>query len=104
MCCWGGVYGEGVFLILGWQIEQQKNTKIKYNRGLRWLLFHIFHATTNQKLAGVTKGGWDRPRSHKRTIRELDGNNKPLAEGNNNNNNNVGRVGMNEFTCMNLHV
>jgi hypothetical protein len=35
----------GVFLISGRQIEQQK--KIKYNKGLRWPLFNILHATFN---------------------------------------------------------
>jgi hypothetical protein len=32
------------------------------------------------------EGGWDRPRNRARTLRERDGNNKPLAEGNNDNN------------------
>jgi hypothetical protein len=36
----------------------KKITKIKYNKGLRWLPFDILHATTNQKQAGVTEGGW----------------------------------------------
>ncbi len=54
----GGVYGGGVFLILGWQIEQQqKITKIKYDKGLRWPQFNILHATTNQKQAGMMEGG-----------------------------------------------
>jgi hypothetical protein len=35
--------------------------KIKYHEGLRWLPFDNLHATTNQKHAGVTEGGWDRP-------------------------------------------
>ncbi len=30
----------------------------------------------------MTEGGWDRPRDHARTLRESDGNNEPLAEGN----------------------
>jgi hypothetical protein len=30
----------------------------------------------------VTKGGWDRPRDRARTLGERDGNDKPLAEGN----------------------
>ncbi len=29
----------------------------------------------------MTEGGWDRPRDHVRTFGEHDGNNKPLAEG-----------------------
>ncbi len=32
-------------------------------RGLRWLPSNILHATTNQKYAGVTEGGWDRTRN-----------------------------------------
>ncbi len=36
---------------------------------------------TNQKHAGVTEGGWDRPCDRARTLGEHDGNNKPLAEG-----------------------
>ncbi len=30
------------------------------------------------------EGGWVRPRDHARTLRERDGNNEPLSEGNNN--------------------
>ena len=83
----GGVYGGGVFLIWGRRIERQKKiTKIKYDEDLRWLLFKIFHATTNQKQAGMMEGGWDRPRNRARTLRECDGNNKPLADGNDDDN------------------
>jgi hypothetical protein len=32
------------------------------------------------------EGGWDRPRDRARTFRESDGNDKPLAEGDNDNN------------------
>ncbi len=40
------------------------------------------HPTTNQeKQAGVMEGGWDRPRDRAMTLREHDGNDKPLAEG-----------------------
>jgi hypothetical protein len=79
--------GGSFFLILEQQIEQQqKNTKIKYNKGLRWPPYNILHATSNKKQAGMTEGGRDRPRNHARTLRERDGNNKPLAEGNYNNN------------------
>ena len=39
-------------------------------------LFDIFHATTNQKHAGLTEGGWDRPHNHARTLGECDGNDK----------------------------
>ncbi len=56
-------------------------TKIKYNKGLRWQPFDNLHATTNQKHAGVTEGGWDRSRNCARTLGERDGNNEPLAEG-----------------------
>ncbi len=80
----GGVYGGGVFLISGRQIEGQKITKIKYNKGLRWPPFNILHATTNQKHAGMTEGGWDRPHNRASTLGEHDGNDNPLAEGDNN--------------------
>jgi hypothetical protein len=30
----------------------------------------------------MTEGGWDRPCNHAKTLREHDGNDKPLAEGN----------------------
>jgi hypothetical protein len=59
----------------------KKITKIKYNEGLRWPPFDILHATTNQKQAGVMEGGWDRLRDLARTLRERDGNDEPLAEG-----------------------
>ncbi len=39
------------------------------------------------------EGGWDRPRNLARTIRECDGNNKPLAEGDNHNNNEYSKDG-----------
>ncbi len=82
---WGGVYGGGVFLISGRQIERWKKiTKIKYDEGLRWLPFDILQATTNPKHMGMTEGGWDRLRGCARTLGEHDGNNKPLSEGNNN--------------------
>ena len=35
--------------------------------------FDFFHATTNQKHAGVTEGGWDRPHERARTLGERDG-------------------------------
>jgi hypothetical protein len=57
-------------------------TKIKYGEGLRWPPLNNLHATINQKHAGVTEGGWDRPRDCMRTLGERDGNNEPLAEGN----------------------
>jgi hypothetical protein len=38
-----------------------------------------------QPTKGVMEGGWDRPRDHARTLREHDGNDEPLAEGNNDN-------------------
>ncbi len=81
----GGVYGGDVFLISGWHIERQKITKIKYNEGLRRAPLDILHVTTNQKQASVTEGEWDRSRNRARTFWERDGNNKPLAEGNNDN-------------------
>jgi hypothetical protein len=51
------------------------------------------HVTTNQKHAGVTEGGWDRPRNCARTLGERDGNDKPLAEGDNNDNDEYGKDG-----------
>ncbi len=84
----GGVYKGGVFLISGQRIkQQQKITKIKYKEGLRWPPFDILHAITNQKRAGVMEGGWDRPRDRARMLGEHDGNNEPLAEGNDNDDN-----------------
>jgi hypothetical protein len=41
----------------------------------------------------VTEGGWDRTCDHARTIGEHDGNNKPLAEGNDNSNGKYGKDG-----------
>jgi hypothetical protein len=35
--------------------------------------FDFFHATTNQKNAGVTEGGWDRPHDRAKTLGEWDG-------------------------------
>jgi hypothetical protein len=34
----------------------------------------FFHSITNQKHAGVTEGGWDRPHDRARTFGERDGN------------------------------
>ena len=47
------------------------------------------HATTNQKHAGVTEGGWDRPHDRARTLGECDGNN----EGNKDDNKEYGKDG-----------
>ncbi len=84
----GGMYGGDVFLILGQQINNKNNHKNKIQQGLRWPPFDILHKTTNQKQAGMTEEGWDRPRDHARTLREHDGNNKPLAESNDDDNDN----------------
>ena len=51
------------------------------------------HATTNQKHAGVTEGGWDRPRNRARTLGEHDGNDEPLAEGNEEDDDEYGKDG-----------
>jgi hypothetical protein len=67
----------------------KKITKIKFDEGLRWLPFDILHAITNQK--GVTEGGWDRPRNRARTLEKRDGNDKPLAEGNDDNDDKYGK-------------
>ncbi len=74
-------------------MSDKKNYKIKYDKGLRWPPFNILHATTNQKHAGVMKGRLDRPRNSARTLGELDGNNEPLAEGDNDDDNKKGEDG-----------
>ena len=51
------------------------------------------HTTTNQQYAGLMEGAWDRPRNHVRMLGEHDGNNEPLAEGNNDNNDKYGKDG-----------
>jgi hypothetical protein len=51
----------------------KKFTKIKYDEGLRWPPFNILSRNNKQKHAGVTEGGWDRPRNHARTLGERDG-------------------------------
>ncbi len=76
--------GGMLFLFRGSELNDKKITKIKYNKGLRWLPFDILHATTNQKHVGVTEGGWDRPRDCARTLGERDGNDEPFAEGDDN--------------------
>jgi hypothetical protein len=76
-----GMNEGGVFLISGRQIEQKNITKIKYDKGLSWPLFNILHATTNQKHAVVTEGGWDRPRNRARILGEHDGNDEPFCQG-----------------------
>ncbi len=48
---------------------------------------YFFHSTTNQKHAGVTEGGSDRPHNRARTFREHNGNN----EGNEYDNNEYGK-------------
>jgi hypothetical protein len=54
----GGVYWEGVLLIWEQQIEQQqKNTKIKYNEGLRWPPFDIFSRNNQPKTHKCDGGG-----------------------------------------------
>ncbi len=65
------------FLFWGGELKKQ------INEGLRWPPFDILHATTNQKHAGMTEGGWDRTRNHARMLGEHDGNDKPLPEGDN---------------------
>ncbi len=53
----------------------------------------FYHATTNQKHAGVMEGEWDRPRDCARTLGERDGNDEPLAEGDNDDNNKYSKDG-----------
>ena len=68
--------GEVFFLFWGGELNDKKITEIKYDKGLRWPPFDFFHTTTNQKPAGVTEGGWDRPHDRARTLGECDGNDK----------------------------
>ncbi len=66
--------GGGVFLNLGRRIERRKKLQNLYTMKAldgRHLIF--CHATTNQKHAGVTEGGWDRPCDRARTLGERDG-------------------------------
>ncbi len=42
---------------------------------------------------GMMDGGWDRPRNRARTLGERDGNDEPLAEGDNNDNDEYGKDG-----------
>ncbi len=54
---WGGVYdGGGGFLFWGGELNNKKITRIKYNKGLRWLPLDILHATTNEKHASMIEG------------------------------------------------
>ncbi len=41
----------------------------------------------------MTEGGWDRPGNRARTLGERDGNDKPLAEGNDDDNDEYGKDG-----------
>ncbi len=79
--------GGEFFLFRGGKLNDEKITKIYYNEGLSWPPFNILYATTNQKHPGVVEGRWDRPRDHARTLGERDGNDEPLAEGNDEENN-----------------
>ncbi len=81
----GGVYGGACFSYFG---AANRTTKKITSRRL------IFcHATTNQKHAGGTEGGWDRPRDRARTLGEHDGNDEPFAECNKDNDNEYGKDG-----------
>ncbi len=78
----GGEYGGGVFLILGWRIERRKKLqKLNITKALDRRRSIFCHTTTNQKHAGVMEGGWDMPRVRARNLGEHDGNDEPLAEG-----------------------
>ncbi len=87
----GGVYGGVFFLFWDGKLNCKKNYKIKYNEDLRWPPFYILHVTTNEKHAGMTEGGWDRPRDHARTLGEHNGNDRPLAEGGDDEDNKYGK-------------
>ena len=89
----GGVYGGVFFLFWDGKLNCKKNYKIKYNEDLRWPPFYILHVTTNEKHAGMTEGGWDRPRDRARTLGEHDGNDEPLAEGDDNDDDKYGKDG-----------
>jgi hypothetical protein len=64
----------GVFLFF--QGSESKDEKNYRNKICRWPPFDILHATTNQKHAGMTEGGWHRPHNRARTFGERDGNDK----------------------------
>jgi hypothetical protein len=70
------------FLFWGGKLNDKKITKIKYDKGLRWPLFDVLHATTNHKQASMMEGGWNRTCNRARLLRERDGNNEPPAEDN----------------------
>jgi hypothetical protein len=55
--------------------------------------FGYFTRNNNQKHAGMMEGGWDRPRYHARMLGEHDGNDGPLAEGNDDNDNKYDKDG-----------
>ncbi len=56
--------------------DKDDNNKYGKNDNIPDKPFIFFHATPNQKHAGLTEGGRDRPYNHARTLGECDGNNK----------------------------
>jgi hypothetical protein len=64
--------GVVLFLCSGRQMEQQQKYKNKIQHGLRWPLFDILHATTNQKHADTMEKRWDRMRNRAVMLEEPD--------------------------------
>ncbi len=50
---WGGVF----FLFWGGKLNDNKITKIKYNKGLRWPPFDILSCNNQPKTRGRDRGG-----------------------------------------------
>jgi hypothetical protein len=65
----GGIF----FLFWGGKLNDKKNYKKKMPKALDGCRLIFCHATTNQKYAGMTEGGWDRPRNRARRLVERDG-------------------------------
>ncbi len=53
--------------------DEDNNNKYSEDGDIPNKPFDFFHVTTNQKHAGVTEGGWDRPHDRARTFGERDG-------------------------------
>ena len=54
----GGVYGGGLFFSFqGEELNDEKNYKIKYEKGLRWPPLNIFSLNNQPKTCGRDGGG-----------------------------------------------
>ena len=74
-------------------MNDEKNYKEKKMKALDGRRSIFCCTTTNQKQAGVTEGGGDRPCDRARTLGERDGNDKPLAEGDKDDDDEYGKDG-----------